>query len=369
MGPFFASSSFALAVLPVAFPAPLPSIAQVSLEWGLPAEPVYAGEVIPISLRITLPEEWLDENLLQLFPQPLALPLQVAGFDGLGGSRLTPLENPGETGTESLVVDGAICLATGPALSDGPDGRLATFEVRRWFQAPRAGTIALPGAGVRYAYAAEFREDFVQGRVPVDRTAADAVGQESTLEIQSLPEKGRPFEFTGLVGSYRISTQSRTSMRLDGTIPMIVRVLSPGDSPSPKIAPRDVRLTDTAAFIEVGRTSTQANGETTIDISFQPEVTGFHQLPSALVTVFDPTLDPPAYRVVSAEGPGVQVRPSEGSDSGEATRDGHGPVADVSPPLDSMEADAPKPRPYWTLGVGAFVFALAVASVVRRRLL
>lgn len=353
MGPIIAFSSFAL----VALSAPL----EVSLAWVLPDRAVYAGETIPLSLGITVPEAWLDGNLLQLFPQPLDLPLQVRGFEGLGSGRLTPVERQDDGATQSVVVDGTISHAVGPVISEGTNGRVASFTVRRWFKVQRPGTIQLPGAGAHYAYAESFRDDFVQGRVPVDRQTADAAGTAQALEVLAPPEDGRPFEFTGVVGPYHLTAQrAQSSVRVGEAVKVILRMRASDGRPHPTIEPRDIQVEESSVFVELGRTATTSEGETTIDISFGARSAGFHELPAASLTVFDPTLSPPAYRVARAPGPGVQVRPAEGASESAV------PPAGSSP---SIPAEEPNPKPYWTMAVGAFVFALAVASVIRRRIL
>jgi hypothetical protein len=357
MGPIIAFSSFALATLAAAPEVP----AGVSLTWALPDRAVYAGEVISVSLEVTVPEPWLGENLLQLFPQPLDLPLQVSGFEGLPSGRLVPLDGQPDEGSKTVVVDGEICQATGPVLSESPNGQLASFSVRRWFTVPRAGAIQLPGAGAHYAYAASFRDDFVRGRVPVERETADALGSSAELTVLGLPEESRPLEFAGAVGAFRLSAQrAQSSVRLGDSVKVIVRVEAPGDHPGPLLETRDLQVEASEDFIELGRTLTRSGGTTSIDVSFGARSVGFHELPAASLAVFDPTLSPPAYRVARVEGPGVQVRPAS---------DEAGPSTPAATSQDTAPEETPGPTPYWTMAVAAFVFALAVASVIRRRIL
>ncbi|QDV07184.1 hypothetical protein Poly30_27030 [Planctomycetes bacterium Poly30] len=359
-------SSFLLsALVSVVWAGPGSSFPDVAVNWRLPERAPYAGEAIPVTLEITLPAAWESGNLLQLYPKPLDLPLQVGGFDALASGRFLAVpefEGAPDPASRTVVVDGEVDHAQGPLLTEGPSGRLATYTIRHWFRAPRSGVIELPAPTAHYAVATEFREDFVQGRVPVDRRTADAVGSSAELQILELPEEGRPFEFAGAVGRFELKATTPAPTASAGeTVDLRVTVRSLGRSPAHDVDPRSIKLASSDAFTEQGRTvdADDSNGAQVVTISLLARSPSVDALPTASLAYFDPSGEPPGYALAMAAPPTLRVVQGSAPPSDETAA-----MADGSDVLD------PEPRsiPYWTIGVLSLVFALAVASVIRRHL-
>ncbi len=379
MGLIIAFSSFSFAALSLCGPTGQEATAapDVDVQWDLPGHPVYSGQALPLGLQIVVPEAWLDGPLLQLFPQRLDLPIQVAAFEALESGRLQPLTDPSEadggpgavaSASRSIVLDGSITPATGPVLSVSPMGRMATFHVVRTYVAPRAGVYELPAPSAHYAIATEFRDDFVQGRVPVDRRTVDRQGAGTSLSVLELPEAGRPIEFNGAVGRYQLHTQGSPSEVSAGeAFTVDVEVECAGGRAD--LDPRAVYLEDSDAFGEQGRTTTHHGTGQVITLSLVALQEGQQALPKARLAYFDPTLDPPRYEWAVADGvpifvlpPAPQAAAANGSEPSPPK-----PGAELAPTPDPNQAPD-RPIPYWTIGVLSLIFAIAVASVIARQL-
>jgi hypothetical protein len=60
---------------------------------------------------------------------------------------------------------------------------------------------------LRFAYATRFREDAFRGRLPEDQRSAVVHGEPLATNVLAPPEAGRPLEFTGLVGPFRVRAE------------------------------------------------------------------------------------------------------------------------------------------------------------------
>ena len=90
----------------------------------------------------------------------------------------------------------------------GEDGALAYTQT---YVAQEPGTLTIPAPILRYAYATRFREDFVHGRVPLDRRDATVAGQPVVLTIRALPDPPSGHGFSGAVG--QITVRAETTAR------------------------------------------------------------------------------------------------------------------------------------------------------------
>jgi hypothetical protein len=81
------------------------------------------------------------------------------------------------------------------------EGRTYTvLEIERTYLPTGPGELVIPAPRLRYAYGTQFKEDFVHGRIALDRRDAFVSGSPLTLKVRALPEEGRPRVFTGAVG-------------------------------------------------------------------------------------------------------------------------------------------------------------------------
>lgn len=368
----------ALAV-PVGAGAPLPAQDRplatdvLRVQWVVPAAPVYAGQTFELSLDVLLEGDVEGAGLLQLFPQPVELPVQVDGFARVERLQLAPW--PDDEAAARVVVDGDVAPADGPFTVEGdPDG-VVRYRITRLAQLLRSGAVELPAPTARYAIATEFRDDFVQGRVPVDRIERNARGSAATLEALGLPERGRPLTFDGAVGRFELLAAVEPRSAAVGET-LSLRVLVVGATPFHAVPAPQVDAGDWVDILGVTRKDVEGGTEFTYDLVARSiEV---KEMPPVTLTAFDPEADPPDYVKHTAPELAVSISPAftaetfapvagrgnTTSGSGPGGSDGFGGSGDAGP----GEAEEGK-KLLWTPLVLGMILSLAFLSVVRRRML
>ncbi len=203
--------------------APAPHLRQdpqdgIKLAWHVAPSSPYVGQTIAVTLSIRMPEGWAKDSLVQLFQQELSLPVQIEAFS-LTPEGLTWIEPDGSAAVDrhatTLVLDGDITRATGDdvvaqRLNDLPIGNSRVVTIERLARALRPGAAVLEAPIARFTSATSFREDFVQGRTPIDPKRQEARGRRLEIPVQRLPEEGRPLGFDGAIGSFELSAQGPT---------------------------------------------------------------------------------------------------------------------------------------------------------------
>lgn len=222
------------------------------IEVVLPPRAPFVGEPFVLRLRAGVDGDVLESNLVQLFRQRLDVPVQLdhpwfegprpnsapGGVNAIGPPRaagastpdLAP-EEPTEDRALARVALGAEILPTARHIERGADGRrFSVFEFERTYSADAAGVHAIPAPRLGFAYALEFRDDLVAGRVPVDRRDAFVLGASQSLTVRALPEAGRPFSFHGAIGRFSLEARvSATDIALDETTLLSVTVTAAGE--------------------------------------------------------------------------------------------------------------------------------------------
>ncbi len=169
----------------------------------LGAEPPAAVRHEPITVRIRfgLRAELHRDQLVPLFARPFELPVQLTApwLAGLTGAEVLPAP-PADGPTLALGEREARALRLADETRDGVP--FAVFAVT-WRCLPTAeGPLRLGGPTLRLAYATRFEDDFLQGRVPLDRREASARAADLVVPVSPLPQAGRPADFTGAVGTF-----------------------------------------------------------------------------------------------------------------------------------------------------------------------
>ncbi len=336
----------ALAVGLAAASAPPLHAQEVELRWELPPGDIYQGQTFPLTLVVTATAP-AEGGFVQLFPQPLGLPVQIEGFGAVDQLDLVPLDGAGDC---SVVLDGELVKAE----DLDPDPTVTRLRLTRLARTRRSGTAALPEITARFATTSAFREDLVRGSVPVDRSEGDARGDGATLPVLPLPEEGQPIGFEGAVGAMELEVSvAPNRVRVGETLRLRVSLLG-GSLNSGRAEPR---LEAVRGLRVVGERSEGIWGGQRVGRTFWYDLEATSTAPTAtpevtLVT-FDPELEPPAYRTLRGAPLPVAIRPAEGS-----------PPAST----DTGAEDAPgKPRLLWTPAVMGFIVLLAVTSTLRRR--
>lgn len=279
----------------------------------LVAEPerVLVGQPFELRLRFGLQPEFLSASLVQLFRQSLDVPVQafVPAWDE--GEDLRFLPEEGAAGTLRFALGEEIHAArrAEPQKRDGHE--YAVFEHARRAVVTRPGERTLAAPVLAFAYATRFGEDFVQGRVPLDRREALVRGHEARLIVDPPPEAGRPDSFSGAIGPCRVTaTAEPQDLRLGESLALVLHVealepwmdLSTCEAPAPGPLP-DLRL--------VGTLLEHEPHGIRVRYDLVPMREGALEIPALAFTSFDPR--PPAgYRRVETQPIPLVVRAPPG---------------------------------------------------------
>jgi len=318
------------------------------IETVLPARAPFVGEVFTVRLRAGVDVDVLEGNLVQLFRRPLDVPVQLdhPWFDGTPERpRVLGAAAPPAGTAETLVALGAEPRSTTRALERGRDGRrFAVLEFTRSFLAEDAGELECPAPRLAFAYALEFRDDLVAGRVPVDRHDAFVLGAASALTVRAVPEEGRPFTFTGAVGALELRAEAAPArVRVGETVTLVVAI--EGTAPAATYAlPR----LDRFPGFEVQSRAEQDSGATErrVTLELVAVSAGRHTLPAIELAAFDPE----AARFVEH-----RTEPFSVEVVGEPTS---------GPPAPPPAASGPRPS---VIAMGAVAALIAVLWLRRRR--
>lgn len=328
---------------------------EVELRWVLPTGDIYEGQTFELALEVTATATEAG-GFVQLFPQPLGLPIQLEALEPLASLEQLELLPREDRGGCSVVLDGEIARAQ----DLDPDPGVTQLLLTRLARARRPGTIRLPEATGRYAVSSAFTEDLVRGSVPVDRVERAARGASTSLGILPLPEENQPIDFEGAVGPLTMGVsvepnraQVGETLRLEVTL--LGGSLNKGRA-EPRLAAVDgLRLVGTRS----DRTWTEAQFGRTFRFDLEATSTAPTATPAVTLVTFDPEADPPGYRTLRAAPLPVSIRP--GSDAST-------PAPDQVPREGEGPPDPPgKPRLIWTPAVMVFIVVLAAISTRRRR--
>jgi len=263
------------------------------LEVSLPPGPAHVGELVPVELRFGFERSFLDGQLIQLFRQPLDLPVQLELPWGAAG--LLPAADDAAASLRFALDDGlGRAAAAGAETREGRE--FTVFVHRRHLLVSEAGELELPGPSLRFASATEFVDDLLQGRVPVDRIEGRVDAPPQRLQVLPLPEQGRPPGFGGAVGRFRMSA-TVTDAELEAGQSLELRLRIEGDGlldavPAPS-------LTAVEGFHVLGQVREAAEGALVYRYELQPLAGAAPELPPIVLAFFDPVAD--AYRVTRTE--------------------------------------------------------------------
>lgn len=172
------------------------------LETETPRTAYFVHEPFRLTLRIGIDREFFATNAIQMFSRELdaAVKVEAPWLDDLEGTVLRNDEGARAGPRLTLALNDDIVAA-----HRGEDrlrgGRPYTvLEIARTYVPTAPGELALAAPRLRFAHATRFKEDFVHGRLALDRQDAVVIGEPLTLRVLELPQEGRPPEFTGAVG-------------------------------------------------------------------------------------------------------------------------------------------------------------------------
>jgi hypothetical protein len=347
-----------------------PGDAWASLQTVADADAYVVGQVIDLRLRLSLDVEFFATRALPLFRRPMDLPLQIEApwWDELPGTLPIDAADTADTlATPDMPVmpdtlEGERrSLALGDRIVDERrveerllgDRTFAVLELRRCVLPDFAGTLTVPAPSLHFAFATEFRDDLVQGRVPLDRRAAYVTGTPLELTIHPLPEDGRPPGFTGAVGRFTVQADAQPRALSVGEQLVLTLSIDGEGNLSTFDAPP---LPPIEGFTGLGRLSDEAGPPRTIRyglVARDASVGALGPLPFAF---YDPEAE--TYRVLETTPIPVRVLAAASvDDASSAAPEQPAPAADAP---DDTPDDAPRT---WLLAVSvAVIVALAWAT-------
>lgn len=295
------------------------------VEMTTPRDTCFVQELIRLRIRFGFDARFLRDNMVQPFRQHLDVPaqLQAPWLERLPGTiaREGEAARPGTIAREGEAarLGGAgdekrLSCALNESVAGAAqvedrliDGRLFTvLEIERSVLPTRSGEMAVPAPVLRFAYATSFEDDFVRGRVGTDRHDAFVRGGRLTLAIRALPEDGRPPEFTGAVGHFRVEAEADPRELAAGeSLALSLRIEGEGNLELFD-APRLDRL---AGFHLRGQTEKRSTTLRTVRYDLAPLGEEVTEVPSIPFAFFDPS-PPGGYRSVRTRPIPIEVRPA-----------------------------------------------------------
>jgi hypothetical protein len=357
----------------------------------LPDRAPFVGECFVVRLAGAVDVDVLEANLVQPFRQPLDVPVQLEHpwFSGsparpvaLGPARSAGAAAAAESGgaVGAVGASPSARVALGGELASGarrverePDGRRFTVvSFERTFVADGSAPLAVPAPRMGFAYANEFREDLIGGRVPVDRHDAFVLGEAKELAFRALPEAGRPYSFTGAVGRFTLDAELRPGHAAVGDdVELTVTVRADGP-----VGPYDAPALDRFPGFDVLGLVEEADGdERRFIVQLVPRSVGLLAVAPVEFTAFDPVRE--QYVRLATPNLTIEVAPAgdgggaASREPGDAPRRGGAVVeSSRSGPSDVPSAprgDAPLPLLLVLAGIGALgLVAVVLARSVRR---
>jgi hypothetical protein len=323
------------------------------IEVVLPQRAPYVGEPFIVRLRAGVDVDVLEANLVQPFRQPLDVPVQLdhpwfeaasvpnGGPDALGPARAAGAGAPADD-TAAAALDvarvalGAELASAARHVERGTDGRRFTvLEFQRTFVADAPGALVVPEARLGFAYALEFRDDLVAGRVALDRHDAFVRGGPQELSVRALPEDGRPFSFTGAVGRFTLAASIGPERIPSGATVQLAVELTSLDPHVAAVEGFSGPRLDRFPGFDVVASRESTNGPTrTFEIELAPTSVGKLSVGPIEFAAYDPVaeryveLATPRLEllVVSPRaGDGDRSTPTQGAGSSRAPEDLHSP--------------------------------------------
>ncbi len=328
--------------------------ARAFLEWAVPGGSRWAGESVPVTLRVGVDAAFFSASAAPLSPRPMDVPVHVRAPGFVGDAVKGDADAP----TFALDDDVVAASRTRDETRDGRTFRVLEVVRRRVLAGP--GEVVLAAPTLRYSWAARFDVDALGRRVPADRREETVTGAGLALHVLPLPAEGRPAGFGGAVGHFTVrAAAAPAALRVGDSLRLTLDV--EGEGNLGHFEPPPFPGGDT--FHVFGRVETARAGGRTFLWDLTPLSAAAAEIPPIPFAYFDPG-PPGEYRVARTEAIPLRVTVPAGGAAG------------VDPPAPA-EGGTPRPRPPWWRGrVGAAVisslvsglFTLVVVGLLKRRL-
>ncbi len=254
---------------------------------GLP-DRAYVQQRLPFTLRIGVDAAWTASMAVPLFQQRLDQPFLVE-LPWLLAAEERAVEGvppPAGSRTQRVALGDRVVPFTVAAPVERDGTRYDVLEWRGSWLPLAPGTAVLAPVVVRYAYATRFEQDFVRGRVPVDRQEATVATAASALIVVAWPP-GAPPGFTGAVGSYEVlGSPSPGPLVVGATCRMELRVAGVGNLDRIAVPPPPALA---GWLVEGVRAGPVAPASRTFTFDLVPLVAGAQAWPALPFVSFEPT--------------------------------------------------------------------------------
>lgn len=201
----------------------------------------FVGEAALVRFEVRYDRALFASHAAPLFQRELDAQLQVVAPWLDSGDAAVASDVAAPAGKRTRIVVNERIVEAEPLADQEVAGRsFAGLAFARRIAPRRAGALELSPPRVRFALASAFRDDFVNGRVPVDRIDCEVVGAASTWAVEEPPTTGRPASFCGAVGRLLVTARAAsTDVGQDGRVEVALVVRGDCDLASwslPKLA-------------------------------------------------------------------------------------------------------------------------------------
>ncbi|MEZ5966860.1 MAG: BatD family protein [Planctomycetota bacterium] len=259
---------------------------------------------VDLVLRFGFARGFVEEGLIPMFARPLDLPVQVRwGWPGGAAGVVELPAASADAETVRFALDEGVATARRAGEEERHGQVFATFEVRRRIAATASGALVVPGPVLRFAYATRFDDDFLDGRVAVDRHEARVRTAPCVIDVEPLPDAARPAAFSGAVGEFAVRTRATSaSVRTGDSLQFVVEVTGTGNLAT--FAPPGLSW---PGWHALGCTSSLRDHVRVLTYDITPTDVEVREIPAFALAYFDPNAG--AYRTAHSAALPVAVSP------------------------------------------------------------
>ena len=333
--------------------------AFVELETSRPE--YYLGQPVQVAVRFGVDSRFLAERAVQPFRQRLDVPVQLhlPWIDDWPAAEWLEPESGATFALATFALNGDVHTAARRADRVEGERSYEVYEVALRLQPTSARELRFPAPELAVASASRFEENLLDQRVPVDRVDSSTFGAPLAVPVRSLPEAGRPPEFTGAVGHLSIASEVPAGVAPGEPLKLQVFVRGEGNL-SAFATPA---WTGLGGYRVLGILDEQRPDERRWTLDLEPFSDRVRQVPAVELAYFDPG-PPAAYRTLRTASVDL-LEEGDAADTGLAS-----PVPTPRPaPPESEPAGASHSSrmPLW-LGLvgGAALLAMGLVVVLRR---
>ena len=351
--------------------ADAPGAELAFVEVSARTESCYVQQPVQLSVRFGVEEEFLWTRAVQPFHRRLDVPVQllVPWIEDLPGARALGLVEPSpglaEPEGPSFALNEGVGRARRLADRQVEGRRFRVYEIEARFLPTSVGKLSVPAPALLLAHATRFEESLLDERVPVDRQETRVSGQPIAIQVRALPEEGRPWTFTGAVGTFSARAEVHSPEVQLGKSLMLELIIE-GEGNLLWFEAPDWR--EIGEFHVRGILDEATPEARTLTFDLAPASEEVRQVPAISFVYFDPG-PPAAYRTAETEPIDIFVHAAPGRGLEEGPPRG---VQDRQPPrgIQSTRERGPE-ESFWTIPffsvTGLAVLFLFVVLAMRRR--